>query len=218
MSTERRRAIIGGDLVVQGAIRHAHEVEVWGTVVGGIAADRVVIHPGGRVVGTLEADAADVHGLLDGRVRVRNLISIAATGAVRGDVRYGQLALAVGGDLAAQVRNVPPELNGDFELTVRCGSWTRITSADLLATDVEDGAQHLTYAVGNAEHGFVAFAADPGRPATHFTQADIDNSALIFVHDGAEDATAGFDVVVTDGQGAVAGPARRVAVTVEPRG
>jgi cytoskeletal protein CcmA (bactofilin family) len=199
VSTERRRAIIGGDLVVQGAIRHAHEVEVWGTVVGGIAADRVVIHPGGRVVGTLEADAADVHGLLDGRVRVRNLISIAATGAVRGDVRYGQLALAVGGDLAAQVRNVPPELNGDFELTVRCGSWTHITSADLLATDVEDGAQHLTYAVGNAEHGFVAFA-------------------LIFVHDGAGDATAGFDVVVTDGQGAVAGPARRVAVTVEPRG
>jgi cytoskeletal protein CcmA (bactofilin family) len=214
VTTQTTRAVIGGDLVVQGAIRNAQEVEVWGSVLGAIAAERVVIHPGGRVVGTLEVGAADVHGLLDGRVRVRNLINIGKTGVVHGDVRYGQLALAAGGDLAAEVRNVPPELAGDFEMTVKRGGYVRITSADLSANDVEDGAHLLTYTLSNAASGFVALVSAPAAAVETFTQADIAAGSVIFVHDGTGDDRAGFDVVLRDSQGESAGPPRHVSVAV----
>lgn len=214
MATQTTRAIIGGDLVVQGAIRNAQEVEVWGSVLGAIAAERIVIHPGGRVVGTLDVGAADVHGLLDGRVRVRNLINIGRTGVVHGDVRYGQLALAPGGDLAAEVRNVPPDLAGDFEMTVKRGGQVRITSADLSASDVEDGAHQLTYSVSNAANGFIALATAAATSIQSFTQADIAAGAVIFVHDGTGEPVAGFDVELRDSQGATAGPPRHVSVAV----
>ncbi len=214
MTTQTTRAVIGVDLVVQGAIRNAHEVEVWGSVLGAIAAERVVIHPGGRVVGTLEVGAADVHGLLDGRVRVRNLINIGATGVVHGDVRYGQLSLAPGGDLAAEVRNVPPDLAGDFEMTVKRGRSVRVTSADLSASDAEDGADRLTYSVSNVANGFVALSRAPTTGIENFTQADVAAGLVIFVHDGTGDATAGFDVVLSDSQGATAGAPRHVSVAV----
>jgi cytoskeletal protein CcmA (bactofilin family) len=214
VATQTTRAVIGGDLVVQGAIRNAQEVEVWGSVLGAIAAERIVIHPGGRVVGTLDVGAADVHGLLDGRVRVRNLINIGKTGVVHGDVRYGQLALAPGGDLAAEVRNVPPDLAGDFEMTVKRGGYVRITVADLSASDLEDGAHLLTYSVSNAASGFVALVSAPATNIQSFTQADIAAGSVIFVHDGTSGATAGFDVELRDSQGATAGPARHVSVAV----
>lgn len=214
MATQTTRAVIGADLVVQGAIRNAHEVEVWGSVLGAIAAERVVIHRGGRVVGTLDVGAADVHGLLDGRVRVRNLINIGTTGVVHGDVRYGQLALAPGGDLAAEVRNVPPDLAGDFEMTVKRGRSIRVTSADISASDAEDGADRLTYSVSKAENGFVALDSAPASAVQSFTQAEVEMGIVIFVHDGTGGPMAGFDVELRDSQGATAGPPRHVSVAV----
>lgn len=209
------KALIGRDLVLHGEIRNGGEVEVLGTVVGAVSAERVIIHPGGRVSGQLNAGSADVHGHLKGRIRVRNLINIGADGVVEGDVRYGQLALAPGGDLAARVRNVPPELGGDFEVIVRRGRAVRLTASDLTASDPDDAADTLTYHVSSPEHGFVAMAASPAEAISAFTQADIHAGRVLFVHDGASgQAAAGFDVVVADGAGGTSGAPRRVAVVV----
>lgn len=207
-------AVIGEDLVIQGDIRNGGEVEVRGQVVGSIAANRVIIHPGGRVSGTLTADAADVHGRLEGRIRVKHLISIGAGGEVHGDVRYGQLALAPGGDLAAEVRNIPPQLTGDFEMVVRRGRSVRIATADISAFDPDDDAEQIVYSVSNPEHGFVARGAAPAQPVARFTQAEIAAGAMIFVHDGTGSGMAGFDVLVSDSAGNSSGAARKVAVTV----
>ena len=214
MSAERGKAVIGSDLVIYGDVRNAGDVDVLGSVIGSIASSRVTIHPSGRVAGALDADNAAVHGRLEGRVRVRQLISIGQAGAVHGDVRYGQLALEPGGDLAADVRNLPPELAGDFEMTVRRGQRTRITSSDLSATDVEDGAAGLTYHVSNAQHGFVALTSEAGQTIESFTQADIAAGNVCFVHDGGEGNNASFDVVVADSQGATSGAPRTVSVAV----
>ena len=218
MATESGSAVIGEDLIVHGQIRNCNEIEVRGAVLGSIAAERVIIHPGGRVIGTIDAGSADVNGLLDGRVRVRNLISIGSGGAVHGDVRYGQLALAAGGDLAAEVRNMPPEIGGDFEVVVRSGRSVRLTSADLTATDAEDGGSALAYRISNAAHGFLAHSEAPAAAVETFTQADIAAGLVLFVHDGSGTSGVGFDVVVTDSQGASSGSARRVAVVVLPEG
>lgn len=209
--------MIGQNLAVQGIIRNAAVVEVWGSVDGAVMADMVVIHPGGRVKGRLEADAADVKGSLDGRVRVRNLISIGASGSVSGDVRYGGLALEFGGSLSGEVRNIPPELGGDFELVVQQGQSVRVTSADLSATDVEDDDASLVYTVSNAERGFIALASAPADAVATFTQGDISAGSVLFVHQGEGVDPGGFDVVVSDSQGATTGAPRRVGVAVLPR-
>ncbi|MEZ5815789.1 MAG: polymer-forming cytoskeletal protein [Hyphomicrobiaceae bacterium] len=206
--------MIGRDLAVEGAIQNADIVEVWGSVRGAVLADHLVIHPGGMVTGRIDTGGADVNGLLDGRVRVRNLISIGPSGAVRGNVRYGRLSLAMGGDLAAEVRNVPPELGGDFEVVVKRGQSVAVTSADLHATDAEDGAAALTYAVSNVARGFLALVAAPRKAIIQFTQADIEAGRVLFVHDGSGLDPAGFDVVVADSQGATTGAPRRVSVAV----
>ena len=214
MAVNTRHAVIGKDLAVQGTIRNAAVVEVWGSIVGAVQADHVVIHRGGRVQGRVEADAANVDGMLDGRVRIRNLISIGSSGAVRGDVRYGGLALALGGSLLGDVRNIPPELGGDFELVVRQGQSVRITTADLNATDAEDDDASLVYAVSNPVHGFVALASAPADAVSRFTQGDISAGAVLFVHAGEGHEPGGFDVVVTDSQGATTGTPRRVSVAI----
>lgn len=214
MTMQTRHAVIGRNLAVQGTIRNAAVVEVWGSVVGAVQADHVVIHPGGQVKGRLDAGAADVEGVLDGRIRVRNLISIGSSGSVRGDVRYGGLSLALGGSLSAEVRNIPPELGGDFELAVRRGQSVRITTADLCATDAEDDDASLVYSVSNPTSGFVALASAPHAAVESFTQGDIVAGAVLFVHEGDGWEPGGFDVVVSDSQGATTGAPRRVAVAV----
>jgi cytoskeletal protein CcmA (bactofilin family) len=206
-------ALIGHDMVIQGEIRHGGEIEVHGTVLGLLAADRVIVHPGGRVMGTVEVGSADVNGLVDGRIRVRNLISIGSSGVVQGDVRYGQLSLALGGDLAAHVRNVPPELAGDFEVLVRRGRFVRLTSEDLSARDPDNSSDELVYQVTNAHNGHLALAS-PSQAVEAFTEAQIARGEVLFVHDGSGGDTAGFDVVVTDPEGGTSGAPRHVTVTV----
>lgn len=214
MANDRGKAVIGADLVIYGDLRNAQDVEVLGSVIGSVDSDHVTIHPTGRVAGALNAGNAEVNGHLEGRIRVRQLINIGEQGIVRGDVRYGQLSLAAGGDLAASVRNMPPELSGDFEMTVRRGRATMVTPADLSASDAEDGAAQLTYHVSNVQHGFLALAAAPRIAVESFSQADIAAGRVSFVHDGGDEAVAGFDVLVMDSQGATSGAPRRVTVAV----
>lgn len=199
---------------MQGEIRCKTAVEVHGYVEGTIAAAHVLIQAGGRVFGTVKADNADVHGTLQGGATVRQLMNIGSTGSVRGDIKYGRLALAEGGDLSADVRNVPPEVSGDFELAVRRGRTVTITTADLSAFDPDDTAQTLTYIVSQPVNGFVARASAPAAAIDRFTQGELQAGEISFAHDGNAAATASFNVVVVDKAGASSGSARTVRVAV----
>jgi cytoskeletal protein CcmA (bactofilin family) len=213
-STAAGRNIIGEDLVIVGEVRNGGDIEVHGAVIGRLRAVRVVVRPGARVIGTLEADSADVQGLVDGHVRVRNLVSIGAGGEVRGDVRYGQLALAPGGDLAAEVRNISPELTGDFEVVVRRGRSVRVTGADIAGIDPDGEEQALVYHVSAEQGGHIALAHAPAAPVGQFAEGDLQNGNVLFVHDGSEGTSAGFAIVVADAAGATSGAPRRVTVAV----
>jgi cytoskeletal protein CcmA (bactofilin family) len=207
-------AVIAEDMVLKGEIRNGRLVEVKGYVEGSIASERLVVHPGGRVYGTVKAGTAEVHGALQGKVSVRQLISIGQTGSVHGEVHYGKLAMAAGGELSAEVRNVPPELAGDLRLTVRRGRSVAITADHLTAVDPDDPPETLFYAVTRPSNGFVARSDAPGMPLQRFTQADILAGRMLFVHDNAAAPECGFDVVVTDHAGATSGAAQHVTVVV----
>jgi cytoskeletal protein CcmA (bactofilin family) len=197
-----------------GQIRGGRHVEIDGSADGSIATKHLVIGPGGSFQGSVRVESADIHGKLRGDVTVRNLLNISETGDVEGEIRYGQLALAAGSNLVADLRNVPPELAGDFELEVLRGGSVKITPEDLNATDADDGPDALKFTATNLLNGHLAHSDAQSEPLAQFTQADINAGNIVFVHGGGETSNAGFDVVVVDDEGASAGPARPVLVRV----
>ncbi len=189
-------------------------MEIHGYVEGELAAESVLIHQGGTFFGTLKTDQADVAGSLQGEVFVKNLISIRSSGSVNGHVRYGQLAMEMGADLSAELRNVPPRLAGDLDITVKRGKSAVITTEDITAIDPDDTPDNLTYTVSNLSNGYVALTGQAGVSIVNFTQADIEAGRVLFVHDGGNSSTASFDVVVADDSGATSGGAQTVHVHV----
>jgi len=207
-------AIISDDTVLKGRIAHCKLLEVHGYVEGEVAAERLIVHPGGRVYGTVKADSADVFGTLQGNVAIKHLIKITASGSVSGQVQYGRISLETGAELSADLRNVPPEISGDLDLVVRRGRAVRITTMDLAAVDPDDSAHNLSFTVSNPLNGFVAVQGAPGRAVDTFTQADLESGRILFTHDGNPAPTASFDVIVADANGATSGAARTVKVAV----
>jgi len=211
-----RDAVIGEDLLVQGEISNGGTIGVHGTIEGKVSAERIIVHPGGRVIGILAAGIAEVHGLVQGNVSVRQLLGIGGTGIVRGDVRYGQITMAVGGELTAELRNIPPEIVGDFEIVVRRGRNVFITGADVAAHDPDDHAGDLTFTVSNPANGHVARATSPSAAIQNFTQAELMAGHIVFAHDGSDGGEARFEVCVVDKAGASSGTPKAVKVAVVP--
>lgn len=211
-----RVLIIQQDTVLKGEIRNGGRIEVFGYIEGDIAGDLLVVQPGGRCFGTVKVDSADIHGTLQGEVFVRQLITIRGSGSVNGNVKYGRLAMEIGGNLTAEVRNVPPSIAGDLDLSVDRGRAVRLTLQDLSALDPDDTPEHLTFTVSRATNGFVTLATDPARPVVAFTQADLERGGVLFRHDGTAGPLASFDVVVADRAGATSGAAQTVKVAVRP--
>lgn len=214
MSNHNGLMVVGPELTVKADIRNCRRLEVYGYVEGDIAAEEVSVGPGGRLCGRLRADHVDVLGIVEGDVAVRHLITIRGSGNVSGDVQYGRMSLEAGGSLSASVRNVPPHLAGDFEMTVVRGGSVVITPEDLRAIDPDDAARHLVYTPGNLRGGHLALVEAPAVTLQTFTQADLDRRAVAFVHDGSAGRDAGFEVVVRDAEGATSGAPRRVHVSV----
>ena len=190
-------------------------MEVYGYVEGNVAADTLLIHPSGQCYGTVKTESAEIRGTLQGDVVVKHLISIRDTGSVSGNVQYGALAMEPGGNLTAEMRNVPPAVAGDLDVTVARGRSVTITLEDLHAIDPDDAAKDLVFTVSNARNGFVTLSSAPGRPTAKFTQADLEGSRVSFKHDGTANPAASFDVVVADHTGATSGAPQTVKVTVK---
>ncbi|MEZ5775205.1 MAG: polymer-forming cytoskeletal protein [Hyphomicrobiaceae bacterium] len=206
--------IIREDAFLKGRIRRCHHIQIEGYVEGEIIADEVIVQPSGRLFGKVRAQTLDVLGFVQGDVTVLGLCRIAETGTLNGNVVYGQLTMDAGGNLSADVRNVPPTIDGDFELTVDKGRAVRITTHDLTVHDPDDVAENLVYTITNPRNGSVVLSDGGNRPVESFTQADIIGDRVLFLHDGSHSNEATFDVVVADSQGATSGEPRRVTIAV----
>ncbi|MFC3616104.1 cadherin-like domain-containing protein, partial [Lutimaribacter marinistellae] len=105
--------------------------------------------------------------------------------------------------------NDAPVIGGDLQLSVTPFGSTTVTVADLTAVDpdVEDTA---TFMVQSSTNGEVRVG---GVAATSFILQDVVNGDVSFVQDGDASLSAGFSVIVEDGEGAQSALAS-VAVTV----
>ncbi|HEU5284639.1 MAG TPA: polymer-forming cytoskeletal protein, partial [Burkholderiales bacterium] len=141
--------IVTEDTVIRGVreLRNCRQLEVFGYLEGDVAAKAVLVHKNGRLFGKVKSDSAVIHGTLQGEVVVKNLIDIRSSGNVSGNIKYGKLALEQGGNLSAEVRNVPPSLGGDLNLLVSKGGTVPVTLQDLNALDPDDASKDLKFAV-----------------------------------------------------------------------
>jgi cytoskeletal protein CcmA (bactofilin family) len=208
--------IVTEDTVIRGVreLRNCRQLEVFGYLEGDVAAKSVLVHPNGRLFGKLKSDNAEIHGTLQGDVIVRNLMDIRSSGNVSGNIQYGKLALEMGGNLSAEVRNIPPSLAGDMQIEVSKGGSVPITLQDLNALDPDDSAKDLRFSISNVRNGYLALASAPRRSVTMFTQADLESGQVSFVHDGRGNGPAAFDIMVADRSGGTSGAPQTVRVAV----
>ena len=215
MSIQPGTMIIMEHTSITGNITNCQSLDVYGYIDGEVRADRIIVHETGRLYGKVDAGDIEIHGELQGEVSVSNLIKIGRVGSVSGNVVYGQLAVEPGGNLSADVRNIPPKVAGDLDVSVRRGQSVQITPMDLTAVDPDDNAQDLKFSVSNTSSGFVAKSGAMSVALNSFTQAELLAGNIIFVHDGSNSAAASFDVTVTDSKGASSGKPQTVKVNVQ---
>jgi hypothetical protein len=84
------------------------------------------------------------------------------------------------------------------QLTLQEGQTVLVTSNFLNATDRETPAGSLIFNISTALHGQFELVSNPGISITHFTQQQIINDTIRFVHDGGEIIPA-YNVTVSDG-------------------
>ena len=69
----------------------------------------------GRFTGGCEVEEADISGIYEGDLTVRNTLFVRGTGRITGTIRYGQLELERGGQIAGNISVLGNEAlpNGD---------------------------------------------------------------------------------------------------------
>src|SRR5256885_6339225 len=78
----------------------------------------------GAFHGTAEIDIAEIHGVFDGTLTVREKLVIYGTGKVSGKIRYGKVVIEEGGELTGQIEagSSPRSSSGSDRKSTRLNS------------------------------------------------------------------------------------------------
>jgi hypothetical protein len=98
---------------------------------------------------------------------------------------------------ATVIFNAAPILVNN-QLTVNQGQTIVLTSAMLNATDMNNTPAHLTYIITSLTHGKFILIDDPDTAITRFTQQQVNDGQVQFIHDGSAVAPS-YMVSVSDG-------------------
>jgi parallel beta-helix repeat protein len=95
-----------------------------------------------------------------------------------------------------------PVWQSNRSLTTSQGETAAISSNQSRASDIEDGASRLTYELSALpSHGALLMNGNTLTLASNFTQADIDNGAVSYKHNGSNNASDSFRFTVSDSAG-----------------
>jgi cytoskeletal protein CcmA (bactofilin family) len=95
---------IGKGTQVVGEILDCSKVVIRGRIEGNIDTVELVIEEEGSLKGNIKAEQIEVHGKIDGNAVVSNLADIRSTGMIVGELVYGQLSVAAGGQVHGTIR------------------------------------------------------------------------------------------------------------------
>jgi hypothetical protein len=82
-------------------------------------------------------------------------------------------------------------------MTISEGETVTLSSSEVSATDVDDSAASLTFAVSNVSGGQFERISNPGVAITNFVQSEVALGDVVFIHDG-EEAAPTYDIEVRD--------------------
>ncbi|XP_072528512.1 chondroitin sulfate proteoglycan 4 [Salminus brasiliensis] len=119
------------------------------------------------------------------------------------------------------VNDEPPQLQRNTGLEVLVGEESEITSRLLNTEDLDTPPDELVYTIETPTNGIIALKESPDDSIKTFTQAQINNGEVIFIHEGSE--SGGFSFTVTDGDHTsplyhFAIIARQLTISVEAHG
>ncbi len=128
---EQRRLIVGREISLSGEIGSCDVLIVEGTVEAKLRNGRSIeIAQNGLFKGSVEIDEADIGGRFEGDLTVRNRLTVRSSGKVIGSIKYGELAVEVGGQLVGDVQI----LNGATPFTPASSS---LTAAEAVVAKTE---------------------------------------------------------------------------------
>lgn len=98
------RLIVGPNIKLKGVeITDCDTLVVEGTVEATMDSRVIEIAEQGAFHGTAEIDVAEIRGVFDGTLVVREKLVIYGTGKVSGKIRYGKVVIEEGGELTGQI-------------------------------------------------------------------------------------------------------------------
>jgi cytoskeletal protein CcmA (bactofilin family) len=102
---ESKKLIVGKEINLTGEITVCEQLIVEGTVDGTLTRGQYIeISKGGLFKGVADVDEAEISGVFDGKLKVRNRLLIRAGGSVCGELEYGEIEVERGGQIAGTVR------------------------------------------------------------------------------------------------------------------
>ncbi|XP_067292728.1 chondroitin sulfate proteoglycan 4 [Pseudorasbora parva] len=119
------------------------------------------------------------------------------------------------------VNDEPPRIQRNTGLELLAGEESEITANILSTVDLDTPPEELVYSIETPSNGIVAFKVSPDDSVDSFTQAQINNGEVLFIHKGSE--SGGFSFTVTDGEHTsplyrFAVKARQLTISMETEG
>lgn len=106
-AANRRVLTVGNDILLKGEIATCDRLVIEGAVDATLnEVHTVEIAEGGSFKGSAEIEDAEISGVFEGELTVRNRLVIYATGKVRGKITYGEIEIERGGELSGEIRTV----------------------------------------------------------------------------------------------------------------
>ncbi|WP_119459072.1 polymer-forming cytoskeletal protein [Rhodospirillaceae bacterium SYSU D60014] len=101
---EGSKLIVGRNIHLKGEITACDTLVVEGRVEASMKSRVIEIDETGLFSGSAEVENADIRGRFEGDLMVSGRLSVHATGRVSGSIRYGEIVIASGGQIAGDVR------------------------------------------------------------------------------------------------------------------
>jgi cytoskeletal protein CcmA (bactofilin family) len=111
--SNRRVLTVGNDILLKGEIATCDRLVIEGRVEAKLSdVHTVEIAEVGSFKGTAEVEDAEISGVFEGDLIVRNRLVVYASGEVRGNISYGEIEIERGGRLTGQIKTVAAGAKG----------------------------------------------------------------------------------------------------------
>src|SRR5215469_16817576 len=102
--SEGKKLIVGREIALSGEIRACDRLVVEGRVEAVLSDSRAIeVSSSGVFKGKAHIESAEISGVLEGELVVREKLIIHSSGRVQGNIRYGQIEIERGGVITGQI-------------------------------------------------------------------------------------------------------------------